>query len=129
MESYKSLYIGTFFGLVIGDILLFMMDSSIPKIPVLLSNVLMIVFVILYAYYKKKKFEREEIPEIDERVQDNIKRYLNTSFMMSFIILIFYIGISKMVGRETLPIQEMFLICCALMVGSFIVAMAFGKRA
>ncbi|MEH6888962.1 hypothetical protein V7024_04290 [Bacillus sp. JJ864] len=129
MGSYKSLYIGTFFGLAIGDILLFMMDSSIPKIPVLLSNVLGIVFVILYAYYKKKKFEREGIPEIDERVQDNIKRYLNISFMMSFIILIFYIGISKVVGRETLPLQEMFLICCALMVGSFIVATAFGKRA
>ncbi|WP_242216728.1 hypothetical protein [Bacillus cereus group sp. BfR-BA-01380] len=129
MGSYKSLYIGAFLGLIIGDILIFMMDSSIPKIPVLLSNVLAMVFLILYTYSKKKKFEREEIPEIDERVQDNIKRYLNISFMMSFIILIFYICISNAVGRETLPIQEMFLICCALMVGSFIVATAFGKRA
>ncbi|MDC2865481.1 MULTISPECIES: hypothetical protein [unclassified Bacillus (in: firmicutes)] len=129
MGSYKSLYIGTFLGLIIGDGLLFMMDSSIPKIPVLLSNVLAIVFVILYTYSKKKKFECEEIPEIDERVQDNIKRYLNISFMMSFIILIFYICISKAVGRETLPIQEMFLMCCVLMAGSFSVATVFGKRA
>ena len=129
MESYKSLYMGTFLGLIIGDILIFIMDSSIPKIPVLLSNVLAMVSVILYAYYKRKKFEREEIPEIDERVQDNIKRYLSISFIMSFIILIFYIVISKVVGRETLPIQEMLLICCVLMTGSFIVATVFGKRA
>lgn len=129
MKDNKQLYIATILGLFAGDILIRIMDFSIPILPLVVSNILAIVFLTLYVYYKKRKYKKEELPDVDERVQENIKRYLNISFFFSFILFITYICMSKAIGRAVIPIPEIFVVCCFLFTGSLIVATIFGKRA
>ncbi len=73
MEDTKKLLIGATIGLFLGDIVVHIMNPAIPILPLVVSNVLAIVFLIVYAYYKKRKYKKEELPDIDERVNENIK--------------------------------------------------------
>lgn len=74
MEDTKKLLIGATIGLFLGDIVVHIMNPAIPILPLVVSNVLAIVFLIVYAYYKKRKYKKEELPDIDERVNENIKK-------------------------------------------------------
>lgn len=73
MNDTKKLFIGATFGLFLGEIVVHIMNPAIPILPLVVSNVLAIVFLIVYAYYKKRKYKKEELPDIDERVNENIK--------------------------------------------------------
>lgn len=73
MNDTKKLFIGATFGLFLGDIVVHIMNPAIPILPLVVSNVLAIVFLIVYSYYKKRKYKKEELPDIDERVNENIK--------------------------------------------------------
>ncbi|QWG58617.1 hypothetical protein EXW50_25910 [Bacillus mycoides] len=129
MNDTKKLYIATVLGLCGGDVLVRIMDPSIPMLSLIVSNVLAIVFLIVYAYYKKRKYKKEELPDIDERVNENIKKYVNVSFVFAFLLLIVYIVASKAIGRAVIPVQEIFMICSSLFAGSLIIGVMIGKRA
>ncbi|MCC2339276.1 hypothetical protein OCF13_01335 [Bacillus tropicus] len=129
MNDTKKLLIGATFGLFLGDILVHIMNPAIPILPLVVSNVLAIVFLVLYTNYKKRKYKEEELPDIDERVNANIKKYVNVSFVFAFLLLIIYIVASKAIGRAVIPVQEIFLICSALFAGSLIIGVMVGKRA
>ncbi|OAK03492.1 hypothetical protein A6280_12150 [Bacillus wiedmannii] len=121
MEDTKKLLIGATIGLFLGDIVVHIMNPAIPILPLVVSNVLAIVFLIVYAYYKKRKYKKEELPDIDERVNENIKKYVNVSFVFAFLLLIVYIVASKSIGRAVIPVQEIFMICSSLFAGSLII--------
>ncbi|TCW59142.1 hypothetical protein EC917_101396 [Bacillus thuringiensis] len=129
MNDTKKLFIGATFGLVLGDIVVHIMNPPIPILPLVVSNILAIVFLIVYAYYKKRKYKKEELPDIDERVNENIKKYINVSFVFVFLLLIVYIVASKAIGRAVIPVQEIFIICSSLFAGSLIIGVMIGKRA
>ncbi|MGE7888820.1 hypothetical protein ACQKN7_15840 [Bacillus cereus] len=121
MNDARKLFIGTTLGLFLGDIVVRIMNPSIPILPLVVSNVLAIVFLTVYVYYKKRKYREEELPDIDERVNENIKRYVNVSFVFAFLLLIVYIVASKAIGRAVIPVQEIFMICSSLFAGSLII--------
>ncbi|RAN84561.1 hypothetical protein [Bacillus sp. SRB_331] len=129
MNDTKKLYIATVLGLCGGDVLVRIMDPSIPMLSLIVSNILAIVFLILYTNYKKRKYKKEELPDIDERVNENIKKYVNVSFIFAFLLLIVYIVASKAIGRITIPIPEIFIVCRFLFAGSLIIGVMAGKRA
>ena len=129
MNDTKKLFIGATFGLFLGDIVVRIMNPAIPILPLVVSNVLAIVFLILYTNYKKRKYKKEELPDIDERVNENIKKYVNVSFIFAFILLIVYIVASKGIGRAVIPIPEIFTVCSFLFAGSLIIGLMVGKRA
>ncbi|PGM87919.1 hypothetical protein [Bacillus cereus] len=129
MNDTKKLFIGATFGLFLGDIIVHIMNPAIPILSLVVSNVLAIVFLIVYAYYKKRKYRKEELPDIDERVNENIKRYVNVSFVFAFLLLIVYIVASKAIGRITIPITEIFIVCSFLFAGSLVIGVMAGKRA
>lgn len=104
MNDARKLFIGTTLGLFLGDIVVRIMNPSIPILPLVVSNVLAIVFLTVYVYYKKRKYREEELPDIDERVNENIKRYVNVSFVFAFLLLIVYIVASKAIGRAVIPV-------------------------
>lgn len=112
-----------------GDVLVRIMDPSIPMLSLIVSNILAIVFLILYTNYKKRKYKKEELPDIDERVNENIKKYVNVSFIFAFLLLIVYIVASKAIGRITIPIPEIFIVCSFSFAGSLIIGVMAGKRA
>ncbi|EJR45545.1 archaellum biogenesis protein FlaJ (TadC family) [Bacillus sp. RC206] len=112
-----------------GDVLVRIMDPSIPMLSLIVSNILAIVFLILYTNYKKRKYKKEGLPDIDERVNENIKKYVNASFIFAFLLLIVYIVASKAIGRITIPIPEIFIVCSFLFAGSLIIGVMAGKRA
>lgn len=56
-----------------GDIIVHIMNPAIPILPLVVSNILAIVFLVFYTNYKKRKYKEEELPDIDERVNENIK--------------------------------------------------------
>lgn len=105
------------------------MNLAIPILPLVVSNVLAIVFLIVYTYYKNRQYRKEELPDIDERVNENIKKYVNVSFVFAFLLLIVYIVASKAIGRAVMPIQEIFIVCSSLFAGSLIIGVMIGKRA
>ena len=80
------MYIATVLGLCGGDILVRIMDPSIPMLSLIVSNILAIVFLTVYTYYKKRKYKKEELPDIDERVNENIKRHVNVSLIFAFLL-------------------------------------------
>ncbi|MDI6530177.1 hypothetical protein SB773_03505 [Bacillus sp. SIMBA_074] len=129
MNDTKKLYIATVLGLCGGDVLVRIMDPSIPMLSLIVSNILAIVFLILYTNYKKRKYKKEELPDIDERVNENIKKYVNVSFIFAFLLLIVYIVASKAIGRITIPIPEIFIVCSFLFAGSLVIGVMAGKRA
>ncbi|TXR67330.1 hypothetical protein DM800_09965 [Bacillus sp. AY18-3] len=129
MNDTKKLFIGATFGLFLGDIVVHSMNPAIPILPLVVSNVLAIVFLMMYSYYKKRKYKKEELPDIDERVNENIKKYVNVSFVFAFLLLIVYIVASKAIGRAVIPVQEIFMICSFLFAGSLIIGVMIGKRA
>ncbi|KFM98491.1 hypothetical protein D0U04_10865 [Bacillus clarus] len=129
MNDTKKLYIGAIFGLFGGDILVHIMDPSIPILPLVVSNFLAIAFLTLYVYYKKRKYKKEELPDTDERVNENIKKYVNVSFIFAFLLLIVYIGAIKVVGRAVIPVSEIFIVCSFVFAGSLIIGVMAGKRA
>ncbi|QWH03421.1 hypothetical protein EXW52_25925 [Bacillus mycoides] len=129
MNDTKKLYIATVLGLCGGDVLVRIMDPSIPMLSLIVSNILAIVFLILYTNYKKRKYKKEELPDIDERVNENIKKYVNVSFIFAFLLLIVYIVASKAIGRITIPIPEIFIVCSFLFAGSLTIGVMAGKRA
>ncbi|MGG0151599.1 hypothetical protein [Bacillus mycoides] len=129
MNDTKKLYIATVLGLCGGDVLVRIMDPSIPMLSLIVSNILAILLLTVYTYYKKRKYKKEELPEIDERVNENIKKYINVSFVFSFLLLIVYIVASKAIGRVVIPIPEIFMICSFLFAGSLIIGVMMGKRA
>ncbi|QWU47678.1 MULTISPECIES: hypothetical protein [Bacillus] len=129
MNDTKKLYIATVLGLCGGDVLVRSMDPSIPMLSLIVSNILAILLLTVYVYYKKRKYRKEELPDIDERVNENIKRYVNVSFVFAFILLIVYIVASKVIGRITIPITEIFIVCSFLFAGSLVIGVMAGKRA
>ena len=129
MDNARKLYVGLFFGLLLGDIVVRIMNPAMPILPLVVSNVLAIVFLIVYSYYKKRKYKKEELPDIDERVNENIKKYVNVSFVFAFLLLIVYIVASKAIGRAVIPVQEIFMICSSLFAGNLIIGVMIGKRA
>ncbi|PGE28587.1 hypothetical protein [Bacillus wiedmannii] len=129
MNDTKKLFIGATFGLFLGDIVVHSMNPAIPILPLVVSNVLAIVFLMVYSYYKKRKYKKEELPDIDERVNENTKKYVNVSFIFAFLLLIVYIVASKAIGRAVIPVQEIFMICISLFAGSLIIGIMIGKRA
>lgn len=129
MNDTKKLLIGATFGLFLGDVIVHIMNPAIPILPLVCSNILAIVFLVLYTNYKNRKYRKEELPDIDERVNENIKKYVNISFVFAFLLLIVYIVASKAIGRAVIPVQEIFLICSALFAGSLIIGVMVGKRA
>ncbi|EOP91111.1 hypothetical protein [Bacillus cereus] len=129
MDDTKKLLIGATIGLFLGDIVVHIMNLAIPILPLVVSNVLAIVFLIVYTYYKKRQYRKEELPDIDERVNENIKKYVNVSFVFAFLLLIVYIVASKAIGRAVMPIQEIFIVCSSLFAGSLIIGVMIGKRA
>ncbi|MDA1680283.1 hypothetical protein [Bacillus cereus group sp. TH152-1LC] len=129
MSDTKKLFIGATFGLFLGDIVVHIMNPAIPILPLVVSNVLAIVFLIVYTYYKKRKYKKEELPDIDERVNENIKKYVNVSFVFAFLLLIVYIVASKAIGRAVIPVQEILMIFSSLFAGSLIIGVMIGKRA
>lgn len=129
MNDTKKLYIATVLGLCGGDVLVRIMDPSIPILPLVVSNILAIVLLTVYVYYKKHKYKKEELPDIDERVNENIKKYVNASFIFAFILLIVYIVASKVIGRAVIPIPEIFIVCSFLFAGSLLIGVMAGKQA
>ncbi|WP_219375314.1 hypothetical protein [Bacillus mycoides] len=129
MNDTKKLYITTVLGLCGGDVLVRIMDPSIPMSSLIVSNILAILLLTVYTYYKKRKYKKEELPDIDERVNENIKKYVNVSFIFAFILLIVYIVASKGIGRAVIPIPEIFIVCSFLFAGSLIIGVMAGKRA
>ncbi|HDR3491241.1 TPA: hypothetical protein QCN73_002684 [Bacillus wiedmannii] len=129
MEDTKKLFIGATFGLFLGDIVVHIMNRAIPILPLVVSNVLAILFLIVYSYYKKRKYKKEELPDIDERVNENIKKYVNVSFVFAFLLLIVSIVASKAIGRAVIPVQGILIICSSLFAGSLIIGVMVGKRA
>ncbi|MED0977248.1 hypothetical protein P4T49_19070 [Bacillus paranthracis] len=129
MNDTKKLLIGATFGLFLGDIVVHIMNPAIPILPLVVSNILAIVFLVLYTNYKKRKYKEEELPDIDERVNTNIKKHVNVSFVFAFLLLIIYIVASKAIDRAVIPVQEMFIICSSLFAGSLIIGVMVGKRA
>ena len=129
MNDTKKLFIGATFGLFLGDIVVHIMNPAIPILPLVCSNILAIGFLVLYTNYKKRKYRQEELPDIDERVNTNIKKHVNVSFVFAFLLLIIYIVASKAIGRAVIPVQEMFIICSSLFAGSLIIGVMVGKRA
>ena len=129
MNDTKKLYIATVLGLCGGDVLVRIMDPSIPMLSLIVSNILAILFLTVYTYYKKRKYKKEEFPDIDERVNENIKRHVNVSLIFAFVLLIVYIGASKIIGRDAIPMPEIFIVCSFLFAGSLIVGVMAGKRA
>ncbi|MDR4939665.1 hypothetical protein COF07_15930 [Bacillus wiedmannii] len=127
MNDTKKLFIGATFGLFLGDIVVHIMNPD--QLPLVVSNVLAIVFLIVCVYYKKRKYKKEELTDIDERVNENIKKYVNVSFVFAFLLLIVYIVASKAIGRAVIPVQEIFMICSSLFAGSLIIGVMIGKRA
>ncbi len=113
----------------LGDVIVHIMNPAIPILPLVCSNILAIVFLVLYTNYKNRKYRKEELPDIDERVNENIKKHVNVSFVFAFLFLIIYIVASKVIGRTVIPVQEIFLICSALFAGSLIIGVMVGKRA
>ncbi|ACK88663.1 group-specific protein [Bacillus cereus AH820] len=65
MNNARKLYIGAFFGLLLGDIIVHIMNPAIPILPLVVSNILAIVFLVFYTNYKKRKYKEEELPDID----------------------------------------------------------------
>ncbi|HFO1050922.1 hypothetical protein [Bacillus paranthracis] len=129
MNDTKKLLIGATFGLFLGDVIVHIMNPAIPILPLVCSNILAIVFLVLYTNYKNRKYRKEELPDIDERVNENIKKYVNVSFVFAFLLLIVYIVASKAIGRTVIPVQEIFIICSSLFAGSLIIGVMVGKRA
>ncbi|MES5855385.1 hypothetical protein QCI47_01655 [Bacillus cereus group sp. RP29] len=129
MNDTKKLLIGATFGLFLGDVIVHIMNPAIPILPLVCSNILAIVFLVLYTNYKNRKYRKEELPDIDERVNENIKKYVNVSFVFAFLLLIVYIVASKVIGRTVIPVQEIFIICSSLFAGSLIIGVMVGKRA
>ncbi|MBE7147206.1 hypothetical protein FUT12_06310 [Bacillus mycoides] len=129
MNDTKKLYIATVLGLCGGDVLVRIMDPSIPMLSLIVSNILAIVFLTVYVYYKKRKYKKEELPDIDERVNENIKGYVNVSLIFAFVLFIVYIGASKVVGRDVIPTPEIFIVCSFLFADSLIIGVMAGKRA
>ncbi|MFB6727213.1 hypothetical protein ACMZ5A_11565 [Bacillus mobilis] len=129
MNDTKKLFTGATFGLFLGDIVVHIMNPAIPILSLVVSNVLAIVFLIVYTYYKKRKYRKEELPDVDERVNENIKKYVNVSFVFAFLLPIVYIVASKAIGRAVIPVQEIFMICSSLFAGSLIIGVMIGKRA
>ncbi|MCU5458990.1 hypothetical protein [Bacillus cereus] len=129
MDDTKKLFTGATFGLFLGDIIVHIMNPAIPILSLVMSNVLAILFLVLYTNYKKRKYRKEELPDIDERVNENIKKYVNVSFVFTFLLLIVYIVVSKVIGRAVIPVQEIFIICSSLFAGSLIIGVMIGKRA
>ncbi|MGQ7771787.1 MULTISPECIES: hypothetical protein [unclassified Bacillus (in: firmicutes)] len=129
MDNARKLYVGLFFGLLLGDIVVRIMNPAMPILPLVVSNVLAIVFLTVYVYYKKRKYRKEELPDIDERVNENIKKHVNVSFVFAFLLLIVYIVASKAIGRAVIPVQEILIICSSLFAGSLIIGVMVGKRA
>lgn len=74
MNDTKKLLIGATFGLFLGDVIVHIMNPAIPILPLVCSNILAIGFLVLYTNYKKRKYRQEELPDIDERVNTNIKK-------------------------------------------------------
>ncbi|HDX9627779.1 TPA: hypothetical protein ROY30_001425 [Bacillus cereus] len=129
MDDTKKLFTGATFGLFLGDIIVHIMNPAIPILSLVMSNVLAILFLVLYTNYKKRKYRKEELPDIDERVNENIKKYVNVSFVFTFLLLIVYIVVSKVIGRAVIPVQEIFIICSSLFAGSLIIGVMIEKRA
>lgn len=59
MNDTKKLLIGATFGLFLGDIVVHIMNPDIPILPLVVSNVLAIVFLIVYTYYKSVSTEKK----------------------------------------------------------------------
>ncbi len=62
MNDMKKLLIGATFGLFLGDIIVHIMNPAIPILPLVVSNILAIVFLVFYTNYKKRKYKEENFP-------------------------------------------------------------------
>lgn len=59
MNDTKKLYIATVLGLCGGDVLVRIMDPSIPMLPLIVSNILAILLLTVYVYYKKRSTKKK----------------------------------------------------------------------
>ncbi|HDR7638249.1 ATPase [Bacillus wiedmannii] len=107
MEDTKKLFIGATFGLFVGDIVVHIMNPAIPILPLVVSNVLAIVFLIVYSYYKKRKYKKEELPDIDERVVNKMKSYFTISITSFVFLFIMYLCVNKYVDRQAVHVNEL----------------------
>ncbi len=107
MNDTKKLLIGATFGLFLGDIIVHIMNPAIPILPLVVSNILAIVFLVFYTNYKKRKYKEEELPDIDERVVNKMKSYFTIS-MTSFVFLfIMYLCVNKYLDRPVVHVNEL----------------------
>ncbi|MED2836197.1 ATPase [Bacillus wiedmannii] len=107
MEDTKKLFIGATFGLFVGDIVVHIMNPAIPILPLVVSNVLAIVFLIVYSYYEKRKYKKEELPDIDERVVNKMKSYFTISITSFVFLFIMYLCVNKYVDRQAVHVNEL----------------------
>ncbi|HDR7655932.1 ATPase [Bacillus wiedmannii] len=107
MNDTKKLFIGATFGLFLGDIVVHIMNPAIPILPLVVSNVLAIVFLIVYSYYKKRKYKKEELPDIDERVVNKMKSYFTICITSFIFLFIMYLCVNKYLDRQAVHVNDL----------------------
>ncbi|MES5864011.1 ATPase [Bacillus cereus group sp. RP32] len=107
MNDTKKLFIGATFGLFLGDIVVHIMNPAIPILPLVVSNVLAIVFLMVYSYFKKRKYKKEELPDIDERVVNKMKSYFTISITSFVFLFIMYLCLNKYLDRQAVHVNEL----------------------
>jgi len=107
MNDTKKLLIGATFGLFLGDIIVHIMNPAIPILPLVVSNVLAIVFLIVYSYYKKRKYKKEELPDIDERVVNKMKSYFTICITSFIFLFIMYLCVNKYLDRQAVHVNDL----------------------
>ena len=62
MNDTKKLLIGATFGLLLGDVIVHIMNPAIPILPLVVSNILAIVFLVFYTNYKSVSTKKRNFP-------------------------------------------------------------------
>ena len=103
-EKYSSLFMitCTFFGAILESLLLYFIKGKFPY-EVLASGLAAIIILIIIEVIKKKS-KKDDVPEVDERVNHNIFNFFVYSSHIFRAILIIGIAVFTMIGNESMPL-------------------------
>ncbi|WP_440896614.1 hypothetical protein ACS127_00985 [Amphibacillus sp. Q70] len=112
-----------FIGSLLGQIIIYFIKGEFNYSAILgsLAGALPIILInALYVYFKK-----DQTPEVDERIRNNMIKYMAFSSQIIFLILMIVLAAVSVMGMTSIPISSLWIIILAYMmiigIGSLIV--------
>lgn len=124
----KIYYSAILVGGIVGSLIYYALDSSTSFWTMFLGPLTMLLGFIAIDFFRKKKFEREGIPDTDERIQVLSTRYTAASLAMFQFLLLLALVVFSMFGETDISIKGIVVYICVAIFFSFTLSPMLARR-